>query len=82
MNRLHAFIIAVAVGLVAIVGGFAAVRTTHLAAAASRVPDSVIAQRTRQLDLYQAQLQARLQGRPLPNAQNVSYVNREGGHDD
>ncbi len=64
MNRSSALIASLAVGLAAIAGVFALGRTLTLGARAGAATDRTVAQRTAQLDRYQASLQKALSRRP------------------
>lgn len=63
MRRIHALIIAVALGVAVVLGSFAAVRTTH-AAAPPTVSNAEIAKQNRALDRAEATLRAELRRKP------------------
>jgi len=64
MNRMHALIVSLAVGVAAIAGVFALGHTLSLGNQAHAATDSQIARRTAQLDRYEASLRAALAARP------------------
>jgi hypothetical protein len=65
MKRIHALIIAVVLAAAAVAGLTAAIRTTHLGAAAhSSVPAAQIAKRNRQLDKIERKLLAEAHRKP------------------
>jgi hypothetical protein len=65
MKRLHVLVIALMLAIAAAAGLAAAVRTTHVGAAAHvRVADSRIAQRNRQLNRIEASLAAQARRKP------------------
>ena len=60
MSRRHGFVLSLAIGLIAIVGAFAATRTVGLGNSARRATDTQVAQRTAALDRYAASLRKAL----------------------
>lgn len=60
MSRRHAFVLSLAIGLVAVVGVFAAARTVGLGNQARAASDAQIARRAAVLDRYAASLQKAL----------------------
>lgn len=64
MNRKHALLIAIALGVAAVAGTLAAVQTTSLGAEAATVSDSEITKRQRQLDRAAANLRRQAKRRP------------------
>jgi hypothetical protein len=64
MNRTRALIVSLAVGLAAIAGVFALGQTLALGNATSSTTDQKVAQRTRQLNRYEASLRKALAQRP------------------
>ena len=68
MNRRHALVISIFLGLALVAAAFAALRTTHLGARATAVTPAQIAAKNRQLDRYEAVLrrEARKQPPSLP----------------
>ena len=60
MNRTHGFVLSLAIGLIAVVGVFAAARTVGLGNRARAASDAQIAQRSAALDRYAASLQKAL----------------------
>ncbi len=77
MNRTRALIASLAVGLAAIAGVFALDQTLALGNAASSTTDRTVAQRTRQLNLYEASLRKALARKPPA----LPPVPRPGGTD-
>ena len=94
MKRVHALILAVAIGLAVVLGSFAALHTTRAASPAT-VSNTQVATQNRALDRAEAALRAELRRRPpaitaapAPRAQTVIYhrpppvvhvVHRHGG---
>jgi hypothetical protein len=82
MNRKHALLIAVMLGLAALVGAFALARTTHLGAASQpKVSAARIARQEAALTRAEASLRRRVAhataatpAAPAPQAQRVMYV--------
>lgn len=64
MNRTRALIVSLAVGLAAIAGVFALGHTLALSNATSSTTDQKVAQRTRQLNRYEASLRKTLAQKP------------------
>ena len=64
MNRTRALIVSLAVGLAAIAGVFALGHTLALSNATSSTTDQKVAQRTRQLNRYEASLRKALAQKP------------------
>jgi hypothetical protein len=62
MHKLNVFLVAALVAGAAVLGTVAAVRTTSLGAA--HASDSAVAQRTKQLDRFEASLRAQLKKQP------------------
>jgi len=77
MKATHALVLALAVGVAAVAGTYAALRTTHLGMAAVQAPQvssAAITRRSRALDRAQVALRAQLRRRPpalprVPKAQ-------------
>ena len=88
MKRMHALIIAAALGIAVVLGSFAAMRTTH-AASAPTVTSSEVARQNRALDRAESALRAELRQRPARTAAPtivyhrpppvVHVVHRHGG---
>jgi hypothetical protein len=64
MNRMHALIVSLAVGVAAIAGVFALGHTISLSNQAHATTDRQVAQRTAQLDRYEASLRKALAQKP------------------
>jgi hypothetical protein len=64
MNRIHALIVSIAVGVAAIAGVFALGHTISLGNQAHATTDRQVAQRTAQLDRYEASLRKALAQKP------------------
>ena len=66
MSRKHTLVVAIALGLAASMGALALARTVGLGASSKppRVSDAVVAQRTRQLDRFEASLKRELAKKP------------------
>ncbi len=64
MNRTRALIVSLAVGLAAVAGVFALGQTVALGNATSSTADQKVAQRTRQLNRYEASLRKALAQKP------------------
>jgi hypothetical protein len=65
MKKLHIAIVALLLGLAAVLGTAALSRTTSLGAATTRARDAAIAARARQLDAIAASLRKQLAQKPL-----------------
>ena len=63
MKRVHALILAVAIGIAVVLGSFAALRTTH-AASPGTVANAQVVTQTRALDRAEAALRAELRRKP------------------
>ena len=76
MSRRHAFVLSLAIGLIAIVGVFAATRTVGLGNRAQAATDAQVVQRAAALDKYEASLRKMLAQRtpPLPALPTGSAV--------
>ena len=85
MQRIHALLIALLIGVAALAGTYAATRTAHLGAAARQQSAVVLKQRERQLAAGEAALRKALAQSPAPapavgraaastGAQRVVYV--------
>ena len=77
MNRKHALVIAVALGVAAVAGTLAAIQSTSLGAEAATVSEAQIERRTKALDRAAAQL--RRQARRKPPALPAMPSSRGGG---
>jgi hypothetical protein len=64
MDRRHALVISIFLGIALLAGSFAAIRTTQLGAQATVVPAAQIAAKNRQLDRYEATLRREARTRP------------------
>jgi hypothetical protein len=78
MNRRHATVIALLLGVAVLLGAFAVIRTTHLGAAARAASDARIAAQQRRLAVAERSLQHALAGLPAssarPKAPKTVYV--------
>jgi hypothetical protein len=77
MRRIHALVLALAVGVAAVAGGFAALRTT--AAAAPQVSAAEVARQNRLLDRAEAALAKEARRTPPALAPAPDSVGRTGG---
>jgi hypothetical protein len=68
MNRRHATVIALLLGLAALFATFAAIRTTHLGTASRAATDARIAAQERRLASAERSLRRTLAGLPAPSA--------------
>jgi hypothetical protein len=97
MNKRHALLIALVLGVAAVLGAHAALRTTHLGAASRNAAAAQLARREHRLNAAEARLKRALAHRPAATAsltkhpQKVVYVrpapivihkHRSGEHDD
>ena len=64
MSRARALVLALAIGVVAVTGVFAATRSAGLSSQSHRQSDALVAQRTRQLNRYDASLRRALERMP------------------
>ncbi len=97
MKKRHTYLIALVLGLAAVLGAYSAIRTTHLGAASRNAAAAQLAQRQHKLNAAEARLKRALAQHPAvarPTArrqQKVVYVrpapiiihkHRGGEHDD
>jgi hypothetical protein len=93
MNKTHATLIALILGVAAVLGLFAAIRTAHLGAAARTATNASIVAQQRQLSAAEAALQRALAKTPVAAhrastrtvyvrpAPIIVHVHRHGGDD-
>jgi len=97
MNKRHAFLVALVLGVAVVLGAFAALRTTHLGAASRNAAAAQLARREQRLNAAEARLKRALAHGPAAtpsvakHPQKVVYVrpapivihkHRSGEHDD
>jgi hypothetical protein len=68
VKKIHFAVVAVLLGLAAILGTFAMTRTAQIGAASTSAQDAAVAERTKQLNAFEASLKRRLAASSKPAA--------------
>jgi hypothetical protein len=76
MNRKHALLIALLLGLAAVFGAYSAIRTTHLGTASRTAAAAQLAARTQRLNAAEARLKRELARHPAVSAVSATQARK------